>query len=96
MAEARLEALTPEQIQLEALRNQLNDALAVLSPENPRVKVLKARIAQVEDVVRAQPKPLNRAKPAKTGNAMLDLQLAEIDTRIADLADQKSLVAGRV
>ena len=91
VAEARLEALTPEQIQLETLRNQLNDALAVLSPENPSVKLLKARIAQVESVVRAQPKPLAEARE-KTGNAMLDLQLAEIDSRITDLAGQKSLV----
>ena len=91
VAEARLEALTPEQVQLESLRNQLNDALAVLSPENPRVKLLKARIAQVEAAVRAQPKPLTEARP-ETGNAMLDLQLAGIDTRITDLASQKSLV----
>lgn len=91
VAEARLEALTPEQVQLESLRNQLNDALAVLSPENPRVKLLKARIAQVEQVVQSQPKPLNEARQ-ETGNAMLDLQLAEIDARIADVADQKSLV----
>jgi uncharacterized protein involved in exopolysaccharide biosynthesis len=91
VAEARLEALTPEQVQLDTLRNQLNDALAVLSPENPRVKVLKARIVQIEEVVRAQPKPLTEARP-ETGNAMLDLQLAEIDSRVADLADQKSLV----
>jgi uncharacterized protein involved in exopolysaccharide biosynthesis len=91
VAEAKLEALTPEQVQLDTLRNQLNDALAVLSPENPRVKLLKARIAQVEEVVRAQPKPLTEARP-ETGNAMLDLQLAEIDSRITDLEDQKSLV----
>lgn len=91
VATARIEAQTPEQVQLEALRGQLNDALAVLSPENPRVKVLKARIAQIEDVVRAQPKPLTEARP-ETGNAMLDLQLAELDTRITDLASQKSLV----
>ena len=92
VAEARLEALTPEQNQLEALRSQLNDALAVLSPENPRVKLLKARIAQVEQQVQTQPKPLDNARE-KTGNAMLDLQLAEIDARIADVTDQKLLVA---
>jgi uncharacterized protein involved in exopolysaccharide biosynthesis len=91
VAEARLEALTPEQVQLDTLRNQLNDALAVLSPENPRVKVLNARIAQMEAVVHAQPKPLTEARP-ETGNAMLDLQLAEIDARITDLESQKSLV----
>ena len=91
VAEAPLEARTPEQVQLEALRNQLNDALAVLSPENPRVKVLNARIAQVEDVVRRQPKPVIEGRK-ETGNAMLDLQLAELDARITDLGNQKSLV----
>lgn len=92
VAKARLEALTPEQVQLETLRGQLNDALAVLSLENPRVKLLEARIAQVEEVMRSQPKSLTEARE-QTGNPMLDLQLAEIDTRIADLADQKILVA---
>ena len=91
VAEARLVAQTPEQIQLAALRSQLSDALAVLSPENPRVKVLKARIAQVESVVQAQPKPATESRP-ETGNPMLDVQLGEIDSRITDLADQKSLV----
>lgn len=91
VADARLEALTPEQVQLESLRSQLSDALAVLSPENPRVKLLKARIAQIEEVVRSQPKPVTENRP-ETGNAMLDLQLAEIDSRISDLSDQKSLV----
>lgn len=91
VAEARLEALTPEQVQLAALRSQLSDALAVLSPENPRVKVLRARIAQVESVVQAQPKPTTETRP-ETGNPMLDVQLGEIDSRITDLKDQKSLV----
>lgn len=91
VAEAKPEASTPEQVQLDTLRNQLSDALAVLSPENPQVKMLNARIAQIEQVVSAQPKPLGKAQP-ETGNAMLDLQLAEIDSRIADLADQKVLV----
>jgi uncharacterized protein involved in exopolysaccharide biosynthesis len=91
VAETKPEAATPEQVQLDTLRNQLSDALAVLSPENPRVKMLNARIAQIQQVVSAQPKPLGEARP-ETGNAMLDLQLAEIDSRITDLADQKSLV----
>lgn len=91
VAEARLEALTPEQVQLESLRSQLNEALAVLSPENPRVKLLTARIAQVEGVVQAQPKPTSVPRE-KTGNSMLDLQLAEIDARVTDLGGQKSLV----
>jgi len=88
VGEARVEALTPEQRQLEDLRAQLRDALAVYSAENPRVKVLQARIAQVEEIVRAQPvtPPEN---VVQTGNSMLDIQLTGIDTRLAALNEQK-------
>ena len=45
---------TPEQKQLQALRDQLAQALAVLSPQNPRVKMLEAQIAALEKMVAAQ------------------------------------------
>lgn len=91
VVESRIEALTPEQRQLEELRVQLNDALAVYSAENPRVKMLQARISQVEAIVRAQPVDPPE-DTTQTGNSMLDFQLAEIDTRLASLQDQKTTV----
>ena len=92
VADARLEALTPEQIQLETLKAQLNEALAVYSPENPRVKMLTARIAQVQSVVSSQPQPSEQPPDTNTGNTTLDVQIAAIDTRLTDLSVQKDRV----
>ena len=88
---SRVEALTPEQQQLETLRAELSDALAVYSAENPRVKVLQARISQVEQIVRAQP-VVSPEEAVETGNSMLDFQLTEIDTRLVSLKDEKATV----
>jgi len=90
---SRVEALTPEQQQLETLRAELSDALAVYSAENPRVKVLQARISQVEQIVRAQPVE-DPEDVVETGNSMLDFQLTEIDTRLVSLKEEKATVDG--
>jgi len=92
---SRVEALTPEQLQLETLRAELSDALAVYSAENPRVKVLQARISQVEQIVRAQPVTAPE-DVIETGNSMLDFQLTEIDTRLESLKEEKTTVDGNL
>jgi uncharacterized protein involved in exopolysaccharide biosynthesis len=84
-------ALTPEQQQLESLRSELNNALAIYSESNPRVRLLKAQIAQVEQVVNTQPIP--EENPDSTGNTLLDVQLAEISTRQNILEQQKTATA---
>ena len=89
VASSRVEALTPEQQQLETLRSELSDALAIYSAENPRVKLLKARISQVEQIVSAQP-VADPVDAVQTGNSMLDFQLTEIDTRIVSLKEEKT------
>ncbi|MCI2401151.1 lipopolysaccharide biosynthesis [Aliiroseovarius subalbicans] len=80
-------ALTPEQQQLEDLRAQLNDALAIYSETNPRVQMLRARISQIEEVVNAQPTP--EGDQSSTGNSLLDVQLSEIAARVKALEEQK-------
>ncbi len=80
--------LTPEQQQLRVLQAQLNDELAVKSSEHPQVKVLIAKVRQLEQVVSLQPAP--QAQPGTTGNPLLDSQLADIDSRIADIEAQKT------
>ena len=42
---------TPEQQQLQGLKDELSNALAVLSPTNPRIKLLEAQIAALETTV---------------------------------------------
>ncbi|KGB83661.1 MAG: lipopolysaccharide biosynthesis [Confluentimicrobium sp.] len=69
---------SPEERQLVSLKDQLAAALAIYSEENPRVKVLQARIAQLEETVRAQ----SGVGAAANGTTMLDVQLAQIDARV--------------
>lgn len=77
---------TPEARQLDALRQQLNSSLALLSPTNPKVKQLQAQIDQLSKVVEAQQVP-----PDAAGTSMspLDIQIATMDTQIATLEDQR-------
>ncbi len=87
---------TADERQLETLNNQLQDALAVYSPENPRVKMLEARIAQLkEKTARQTPAPVveNPDGAAPTPDELppvLTIQLSEIDDRIKSLTAQKA------
>jgi uncharacterized protein involved in exopolysaccharide biosynthesis len=82
-------ALSPEQQQLRALEDELNGLLAVLSPENPKVKLLEARVAAARRTVEAQAE--QQVGMSETGAPMTDFeaQLAEIDGQIAFITDQK-------
>lgn len=83
---ARQTPQTPEERQLERLQQELATALLTFSEENPRVTALRARIAQQEELVRAQ----TGAAPGMPGEAtLLDIQLAEIDTRLELLREQR-------
>ncbi|MFZ5710270.1 MAG: GumC family protein [Pseudomonadota bacterium] len=80
---------TPEQARLDQERDNLTQALAVFSEDNPKIRVIKARIAQLETIVRAQvPGGAVSADPATT---MLDLQVQQIDARIKAEEDRKKL-----
>lgn len=79
--------LSPEQQQLEEMRTALNNALAVYSEENPRVKILRARIAALEETIGTMP-PSEDDQPV-TGNSLLDVQLAEISARQKTLDELK-------
>lgn len=74
-------ALTPEQQQLATLRSQLNGALSVYSESNPRVKMLRAQIEQLEESMR----PAGDAAKSDPMQNMLDIQIADIDARISFL-----------
>lgn len=81
--------MTPEAQQLAQARDQLAQAMAVFSANNPKVKMLEARVAQLEGVVRAQ---LPSTSPTPTTNpaqSMLDIQIADIDAQIAALKTQR-------
>ncbi|CUH49060.1 GumC family protein [Ruegeria atlantica] len=80
---------TPEQLELVGLRRELNQALAIYSTTNPRVKLLEARIKQLEEQAGSMPQLVEESEP-QSGNLLLDVQLAELDSRIAASEEQKN------
>ena len=90
-------AKSPEEEQLETLKRELEEALAIYSPENPRVKLLQARIAQMEEGIAAAA-PAEQEPDTELDKAIAELppvliiQLSEIDSRIQSLESQKGSV----
>lgn len=81
-------ALSPQQQQLQALRDQLTTALATLSSQNPRVRMLEAQIAGLEAQI-ANSSPVATSGTTDPQQAALQIQLADIDTQIAAIVDEK-------
>lgn len=105
----RARAPTPQERRLEAAQADLAQALTVYSRENPRVKVLEARVAQLEkDVstsaaVLTPPPPDTNAEDASAEQeaqvelpAVLVVQLSEVDSRIQALGLQRSQAEERL
>ncbi|WP_207101600.1 GumC family protein [Paracoccus shandongensis] len=78
---------TPEQQQLAALRAELNGVLGVYNEDSPRVRALQSRIAAAERAVQAQGTP---TEPANSGNSLLDMNLSQIDSRVAALQNERT------
>lgn len=81
---------TPEARQLASLQDQLNQSLALLAPEHPKVKLLKAQIAQLEIIVKAQT-PVDGQDATDPQRTMLDVQLADIDARMKIAVETRDL-----
>lgn len=86
---------SPEQQELAALQDELADALSVYSEQNPRVRLLKARVdaleARVADAATAsETNPATAASESTVAPAtVLDIQLLEIDSRVERLEEQR-------
>jgi uncharacterized protein involved in exopolysaccharide biosynthesis len=76
--------MSPEQRQLVTLQQQLNEALLVYSEENPRVKILRTRVEQLEEVVKAQSGTSDPTRPA----SVLDVEVGQIEAQIDYIARQ--------
>lgn len=88
--------MTPEQRQLQALRDELSRTLAVLSPQNPRVKMIEAQIASLEAVVAGQTPGPAAGGDTPAAPTTLAVQLADIDGQLAFLADDKARIRARL
>lgn len=76
---------TPEQQQLAALQSELNSVLGIYAEDSPRVRTLRNRIAAAEKTAAAQAVPIN----PNSGNSLLDLNLSQIDSRVAMLENER-------
>lgn len=86
--------LSPNEQRLIELQDELDQALAVYSPENPRVTLLKARVEQIKSSIANAAPSLDAASsddPAESSSPTpLDIQLIEVDSRIAVLSEQNA------
>lgn len=71
---------TPAQAQLARLQAELSAMLGVYAENSPRVTSLRNRIAAAERAVQSEGG--GAADEGQTGNSLLDLNLAQIDSRI--------------
>jgi uncharacterized protein involved in exopolysaccharide biosynthesis len=84
---------TPEQKQLQTLRDALAAALVVLSPENPKVKLLEAQVASAERVVAVQLATGGGIGGDGAQLSAYEIQLEDLKGQLAFVADQKAQVA---
>lgn len=84
-------SLSPEQQQLQRLQDELESARALYSEQNPRVKVLMARIDQLESQIAAS-SGASEQEAANPNEALLNLQLGEIDARLQFIEEQAKLI----
>ena len=85
-------AQTPEERQLASLRDELSSALLVLSPQNPRIRLLEAQVAQAEQRVASQAGTA-LADEADPQLSAYEIQLADIDGQIEAITAQKEQIA---
>lgn len=78
----------PEQHKLQDLRGEMTSQLAVLAPENPRIKLLAARIVAQEKIVAAKAGEMSGSQTAPPLSAY-ETQLDELAGQLSFLADQK-------
>ena len=83
-------SLTPEQRQLQGLKDELSNALAVLSPTNPRIKLLEAQIAALEATVSTQQAGGDGLSDEGVQLSAYDIQLADIDGQLDSLGSLRS------
>jgi uncharacterized protein involved in exopolysaccharide biosynthesis len=69
---------TPEARQLAALRDQLTQSLALLAPDNPKIKLLEAQIAGLETIVKNQ----TTQAVGDPNTTMFDAMISDMDAKI--------------
>ena len=81
---------TPEAQQLAALKAELTSVLGIYADGSPRVQSLRNRIANAERAAAAAATPAGASGESLTGNPTLDLNLAQIDSRISGMTTESA------
>ena len=91
-------SLSPDEQRLAALRSELDQLLAVYSDSNPRVSIMRGRIEKLEETVAATTTPQNAdaPDPQDARDAMLQVSLSEVDSRLALIAEEYELVTNEL
>jgi uncharacterized protein involved in exopolysaccharide biosynthesis len=90
-SETPVQNRTPEQAQLQSLQDEMSKMLAILSPENPKVKLLAAQIAAVEKRVAVQIAGSDVGTDGQPLTAY-DVQLADLDGQLRYLDEQRAQI----
>lgn len=88
---------TSEEAQLRRLREQYATSLAVLSTENPRVKVMQSQIDTLEKIVAEQ--AAERSGQVGANGEMLspyEIQLADLDNQLEFLEARQAQIEGEI
>ncbi len=92
--------LSFEEQQLVQLRREYASSVAVLSQDNPKIAVLRARISALETTVAEQQVGREAASAGEEGTAapptQLDIQLADIDSQLSLLGSRREEIEARL
>jgi uncharacterized protein involved in exopolysaccharide biosynthesis len=83
---------SPEEQTLAQLRRTLAEQETVFAPTSPTIVALKAQIASLEGRIKAGRAKGSEAEPGKKQPTELDFQLADVDGRLATLAQDKTTI----
>ena len=83
-------AQTPEAKLLAEARTELAAAQSVYAADSPKVKMLQARVAQLEATVKAPADGKGTSAPVSPSAAVLQAQTADIDSQITQLQAQQA------
>ena len=85
-------AQTPLEAELQNLREDLSAQLSILSPSNPKIRILEARIASMETRVEAE--RARRGEVSEDGAPVsnFDLQTAELNGRLEFLVQEQAQI----
>ena len=86
---------TPEQRQLQGLRDQLTSALATFAADNPKIRLLQQQVDAQEKIVANQLAGVAAATGGQVTSAY-DIQLASLDAQLDYLKTQKDQINQRL